>query len=193
MTRGALWTPWDGVGLEHLRLTLRPERISADSLVITVHQGQIYRVNYEVRCDARWRVRELHITARTADAITSLTLSGDGAGHWAGPDGAPLPQLDGCVDVDLAFSPFTNTLPIRRLALQPGDAAELAVAYVALPALSPMPDGQRYTCLAPNRYRYDSLDDDFTAELSVDADGLVLDYPALFRRLPYAPEHALEQ
>jgi hypothetical protein len=189
-TRDVLWTPWDGVGLEHLRLTLRSDRVSVDSLVIAAHDGQLYRVNYEVRCDVRWRVRELHITARTADTITSLTLNGDGQGHWHSPAGAPLAELDGCVDVDLAFSPFTNTLPIRRLALQPGDAVELAVVYVALPTLAPVRDGQRYTCLAPDRYRYDSLDDDFSAELSIDADGLVRDYPGLFRRVMYASEAA---
>jgi hypothetical protein len=190
VTREALWTPWDGIGLEHLRLTTRPERVSADGLVVTVCAGQIYRVNYEVRCDARWRVRELRVTAQATGSLTSLTLNGDGGGHWTSPDGAPLPALDGCVDVDLAFSPFTNTLPIRRLALKPGAAAELAVVYVALPALEPAPDGQRYTCLAPNHYRYDSLASDFTAELPLDADGLVLDYPGLFRRVAVTPEYS---
>jgi hypothetical protein len=44
---------------------------------------------------------------------------------------------------------------------------------------------QAYTRLADQRYRYESLDGSgFSAELAVDADGLVLDYPGLFRRVP---------
>jgi hypothetical protein len=43
---------------------------------------------------------------------------------------------------------------------------------------------QRYTALdGAKHYRFESLDDGFTAELPVDEDGFVLDYPGLFRRL----------
>jgi uncharacterized protein len=70
-------------------------------------------------------------------------------------------------------------LPIRRLALVPGESAEISVAYF---------DGtepQRYTCLEKGSggglYRFLSLDGEFTADLPVDADGLVLDYPRLFK------------
>ena len=51
------------------------------------------------------------------------------------------------------------------------------------------PTRQRYTCLErgeyDGRYRYEDegLFQGFTADLSVDADGLVLDYPGLFRRI----------
>ena len=143
----ALWRPWSGPGLEHLRLTRRGAQNVADSLVIVVDAGRVYRVAYDVRCDARWRVRELRVSSTTADAATTRWLEADGQGHWHDASGAALPALDGCVDVHLAFSPFTNTLPIRRLALTPGDAAKLAVVYLALPDLTPTPDGQRYTCL----------------------------------------------
>ena len=47
-----------------------------------------------------------------------------------------------------------------------------------------MTDPQRYTCLAPlKRYRYESIDSDFTREIEVDSRGLVVTYPGLFRRL----------
>ena len=42
-----------------------------------------------------------------------------------------------------------------------------------------------YTRLADRLYLFENLDgSDFRAELAVDADGVVLDYPDLFRRLP---------
>lgn len=78
-------------------------------------------------------------------------------------------------------------LPIRRLGLEPGESADLEVAYVAVPGLAVEPDGQRYTRLESGGhdeiYRYESLESDFVADLPVDADGLVLDYPGLFRRV----------
>jgi len=104
-------------------------------------------------------------------------------------DGEPVPALDGCIDVDISATPFTNTLPIRRLGLKPGEAANLKVAYLAIPEMRVEPARQRYTCLERDDqgglYRYESLDGEFagfTADLPVDAGGLVLDYPGLFRR-----------
>jgi uncharacterized protein len=96
----------------------------------------------------------------------------------------PLPQLAGAIDIDISITPFTNTLPIRRLRLQTGQSQEILVAYVQLPGLAVTTDRQRYTCREPDRrYRYESLDGDFTREIEVDGHGLVVTYPGLFRRV----------
>ena len=44
---------------------------------------------------------------------------------------------------------------------------------------------QRYTKLDPagRRYRYESVDSDFTRDIEVDEHALVVTYPGLFRRL----------
>ena len=82
--------------------------------------------------------------------------------------------------------PFTNTLPIRRLGLSPGESAEVAVAYLDGTELQPWPEPQRYARLEEGGggglYRFESLDGGFTAVLPVDSDGLVVDYPGLFKR-----------
>jgi hypothetical protein len=53
-----------------------------------------------------------------------------------------------------------------------------------VPDLSASARDQRYTALEPGAlYRFESPDSGFTAELPVDEDGFVLDYPGLFRRL----------
>ncbi len=103
-----------------------------------------------------------------------LRLEADGEGHWAG-----RPELDGCIDVDVYPSPFTNSLPIRRL----GEAAETTAAWVQIPELTVEPLPQRYTPLTATRWRYEALSTGFTTEFEVDEDGLVLDYPELARRL----------
>jgi len=88
--------------------------------------------------------------------------------------------------IDLSTTPFSNTLPIRRLALPLDAASVIRVVYISIPELSVEAFDQEYTRLVPaappRRFRYRSLASGFTAELAVDADGLVIDYPGLWRR-----------
>jgi hypothetical protein len=187
--RTILWTPWSGPGLEHLRFVQSEDLILADGLIIGVAEAERrpFRARYTIQCDARWRVRELRIDMLDA-ANRRLDLMSDGQGHWAGGAGEPLPGLAGCFDVDISATPFTNTLPIRRLALAPGASADINVVFIDLPELTATLKMQRYACLEAGssgaRYRFESRAHDFTAELPVDADGLVQDYPGLFRRVP---------
>ncbi|MEZ5648695.1 MAG: putative glycolipid-binding domain-containing protein, partial [Alphaproteobacteria bacterium] len=108
----------------------------------------------------------------------------DGEGQWKDQNGILVSELDGCIDIDISATPFTNTLPIRRLNLKQGEAADLSVVYIAVPELAPRKVRQRYTCLEPGKiYRYEGLDSGFAAEITVDDDGLVIDYPGIFRRM----------
>jgi hypothetical protein len=112
----------------------------------------------------------------------------DGRGHWSDAAAGAVPALDGCVDIDIYPSPFTNTLPIRRLADAPiGRPVALDVAWVLLPELTIHPARQEYTLLERGadgaRWRFRGLDSDFVAELDVDGNGLVLDYPGIARRV----------
>lgn len=173
--------------VEHLDLLPRDDRLRGRSVVDLGPE----RVEYAVELDTGWGFRALRVRSSTGRALDLSRAGGgqDGAVQAEHPapgwqaDGVDRPDLDGAVDIDLAFSPFTNTLPIRRLALAVGASAEIVTAYVT-PGLTVAPDPQRYTRLADDRYLYESLDSDFRAEITVDADGFVVDYPGLFVRLP---------
>jgi len=178
--RVARWEHWSGRGLEHLVLTERGTGIVAVAVSI-VADDPPYAVRYRLQCDAEWRCRELDV--EIVDTGRTVRLRGDGRGRWTDADGTRLPQLDGAIDVDVSITPFTNTLPIRRLDLAAGSAREIAVVYVRAPALSVELDHQRYICVEPRRrYRYEAVDGTFAADIEVDGDGLVLTYPGLFRR-----------
>jgi hypothetical protein len=71
-----------------------------------------FRIRYEVSCDAEWRVREVRVALLAIEGAY-VRLLNDGESHWTTPDGEPVPALDGCTDVDISVTPFTNTLPIR--------------------------------------------------------------------------------
>jgi hypothetical protein len=180
-----MWMPWEGPGLEHLRLATSDGSVVANGLVIGLEAGRPFRIGYEIRCDERWRVREVRVAAPDSERPV-LELLADGEGRWRGGGGELLPELDGCIDVDISATPFTNTLPIRRLGLELGESEDLRVAYIRVPELLVGPERQRYGCLEAQAdgglYRFEALPSGFTAELPVDADGFVLDYPGLFRR-----------
>jgi hypothetical protein len=178
----ARWRDWAGESIEHLVLREGPDTITAQSVVLGTADEGAFAARYEIVCDRSWRVRKAQIALVGHER--RIELASDGAGSWSDGSGARLTQLDGAVDIDLTVTPFTNTLPIRRLDLQEGKSADIVVVYIDLPELSLTTDPQRYTCLEPGRrYRFESLDSDFVRELEVDGRGLVVSYPGLFRRL----------
>ena len=186
MERHVFWHAWTGIGLESCRIRHDTEGVWAESVALGVEDGEAWALRYTLRGDVGWRTRELAVVSLGDDA-TSLRLIGDGAGHWTGADSERLPQLDGCVDVDLTSTVFTNTLPIRRLGLAPGRSEEIAVVYVTVPGLGVSVSRQRYRSLAATaeggRYRFEAPASGFVAEISVDGDGLVVDYPGIARRV----------
>jgi hypothetical protein len=158
----------------------------ADSLIMGVNIQVPFRVRYEISCDTDYRVRcvELHLLSGTRQAVA---LRGDGTGNWTDACGTPLPDLEGCLDVDISVTPFTNTLTIRRMGLQPGETADLLVAYLAVPEMRVEAVQQRYTCVSAHPqggvYRYEALFRNTITMLPVDAEGFVIDYPQRFRRV----------
>jgi hypothetical protein len=176
------WRDGSGQGLEHLVLEERPDGVRAKSVVLAAEDGDVFAFRYRIDCDAGWRVRRLEI--HSVGNESSLELSGDGAGAWVDGRGQPRRDLAGALDVDISATPFTNTLPIRRLGLSEGASATILVVYVRLPELTSTAERQRYTCLEPGRrYRFESLGSGFTREIETDGDGLVVTYPDLFQRV----------
>jgi len=177
----ARWAAEIGSGIEHLDLSVGNDGITAESVVIGDLSGSSYGLRYRLFCALDWSVRRLEIEVIGGE---KLILAADGAGNWFSKTGALLTELRGCIDVDIAATPFTNSFPIRRLDLAEGERQELPVVYIPAPSLKPEVVHQAYTCLeSGRRYLYQGLDTDFEAELTVDDDGLVHHYPGLFRRV----------
>lgn len=183
MTRALVWTRVGerAHGLEHLLLG----EGAADGIVVAVDDdGRPFRLGYQLRWDPSWRVREARLAVTTEQGTRTVRLESDGNGRWHDGDRSALPALDGCIDIDIWPTPFTNTLPIRRAPMAHGERRALTVTWVGAPALTVRPARQAYTRLEERRYRFESLDGaGFRAELTVDADDLVLEYEGLFRRV----------
>ena len=185
--RTVCWIPlWNdaqpGVGIEHLLLCDG----RADGVVIAVdEEAGPFRLTYRLDWDESWRLREatLSLVDDEGGAFRSMRLRSDGDGHWQDGEGRALVELDGCLDIDIWPTPFTNSFPIRRMPLAIGERREFRMAWVDGTALTVRPQAQAYTRLDERLYRFESLNGSgFEAELPVDEDLLVLDYPGLFRR-----------
>ena len=157
---------------------------AADSVLLAYDEdGRVFRLSYKLRWDADWCLRDAGLTITDETGTRQLLLRSDGKGHWRDGDDQALPKLDGCFDIDIWPTPFTNTFPIRRAGLAIAERRVFTMAYVIAPALTVQPASQAYTRVEEQLYLYEGIDSDFRAELPVDEDGIVLDYQGLFRRL----------
>ena len=177
-------TDRETAGLEHLLLA---EGV-ADSVVLGFDEKQgPFRLAYRLTWDESWRLRNAELAVATEHSTRSLSLRTDGQGHWRYGDGRVIDDLEGCVDVDIWPTPFTNSFPIRRETIGVGERRNFRMAWISAPGLTVRAKPQAYTRLGDRLYLFESLDDSgFRAELPVDEDGIVLDYPNLFRRVSVA-------
>lgn len=148
--------------------------------------SEVLACSFAVRLDPTWRTTRVEVRSVSTTGERSLTLSADPSAAWSA-DGDPRPDLHGCVDVDVAATPLTNTFPIRRLADLPvGVPVTSAVAWVEVPSLAVTRVEQTYERLPDRhglaRWRYsDPTHGAF--ELTVDAEGVVVDYEGFARRV----------
>ncbi len=157
----------------------------ADSIILAFDEEHgAFRLTYHLRWDESWQLRDAELIVMTEHFTRSLRLQADGQGHWQHSDGRAIAELDGCIDIDIWPTPFTNSFPLRRAPLAVGERRQFRMAWVYAPDLTIHPQPQAYTRLADRHYLFENLDGSgFQAELPVDADGIVLDYPDLFRRI----------
>jgi hypothetical protein len=154
---------------------------TADGWVLRGHvagvaDGQAYELRYTIDCTPGWVTRAATVEGQVSGVTRRITLTRDArTGTWT-RDGAAQPQVDGCLDVDLNFSPATNTLPIRRLGLRPGSSAPVRTAWLGFPGFELAPLEQVYRCDDEHRYVYESDGGRFRAALDVDDAGLVQRY-----------------
>ena len=149
---------------------------------LEVEEGNVSaQLAYLIECQRDWRTRHTIVTGSASGAPVRLELDVDGAGHWT-LNGAPLPFVEGALDIDLGFTPATNLLPIRRLDLAVGERANVRTTWVRFPELRVEALEQSYQREAAHVFRYESWVDGerFQARLDTDEFGRILRYEGLW-------------
>jgi hypothetical protein len=176
-----LWRWLQGTGLERFEfLRTADEWIFRGTILTLVHDAAA-EARYEIRCDHSFRTKAANISVRDAAGERKLQIMVE-RGQWY-ENGIENQTVAGAIDIDLGWSPSTNTLPIKRVGLEIGQTSgEFNAAWVRFPELTLQPLPQEYLRLEDRKYRYSSRGGAFVAELLVDEHDLVLDYEGFWQR-----------
>jgi hypothetical protein len=179
----ALWRRLDQPGHEAVRLVHHAPFWQLSGTAVFGSDDAPCRLEYLVVCDDTWRTRHAQVLGWIGARRVRVDLAVSPGGEWR-VGGIIRPEVAGCVDLDLAFSPATNTLPIRRLNLSPGQEADVRAAWLRFPELTLAPLPQTYRRIGERGYRYTADSGAFVADLDVDSAGLVVRYSGLWQREP---------
>lgn len=174
-----VWKRLDHPGHEWCQLRRRSGNWILSGVVVLSYQAKACSLAYVIRCDPAWETRLLSITGSIGTRVISMRVSVDRRQRWS-LNGKRIEAVSGCRDVDLGFSPSTNLLPIRRLGLSIGQAAEVRAAWVEFPSMKIKPLEQVYRRDGEKRMRYESAGGRFVRDLTISPQGFVTEYPGLW-------------
>lgn len=173
-----LWRRLDRPGHESARLSFHDSRWHLTGTAVFTHQGQPCRLDYLIVCNTVWETLSGKVAGWVGSEIIEIELTVDSAHRWR-LNGNDCPDVAGCIDLDLNFSPSTNLLPIRRLGLEIGQGADVRAAWLRFPSFTLEPLEQVYHRLDIATYRYESAGGSFVAELQVNEAGFATLYPGV--------------
>lgn len=192
--RSVAWAKDDPYGVELAELQIADASLNATGVAVGTTPAP-YRLDYELETGSGFVTTRLHVVSRGEGWRRELELRRDERGRWSidathqgstnlTPPGGDASALEGTLDCDLGLSPVTNMMPILRHGLlDAGGPIEIAVAWVAVPDLSVRLDRQRHRHVRPQVVLFEAIDGSFTAEITLDGDGVVVDYPGIARQL----------
>ncbi len=189
----AFWRRLDVPGHDACRLDEVEDGWRLHGTAVFRLEGGPTRLDYRVDCDRVWRARTASVDGWVGAQPIAIAIARAADGRWL-LGGAPVSGLDDCVDVDFGFTPATNVLQLRRVALAEGEAASVPVAWLDVPANTLERLEQRYRRLTDATYGYEAswevqvriarlaalARDDYHAVLETTPEGFARRYPGLW-------------
>ncbi len=179
MGASILWRRLDAPGHDACRLVPDGDGWRLEGSAVFRQEGAAARLDYRVACDAGWRTRRGRLLGWIGARDLDLEIARGKDGGWT-LGGVPVPGLEGCLDLDLGFTPATNLLAIRRLDLAVGRAAEAPAAWLDLGSLALERLPQRYERRSESTYWYEAPSFGYAALLEVAPSGFVTRYPGFW-------------
>ncbi len=178
-----LWRRLDIPGHDACRLDHSSSGWLLEGTAVFRHERGVARLAYQVECDLAWRTQRGHVEGWIGADPIGFRIARTNVGVWT-LNGAVLRGVENCADMDFGFTPATNLLPIRRLALNEGQAADAPAAWLNLPVgtLELLP--QRYERRTESMYWYEAPSVEYAALLEVTPIGFIRRYPGLWEAEP---------
>ena len=175
-----LWRNLIWPGHESCQLSFQKDCWHLIGTAVFSHEQRPCRLDYQIVCDSTWKTMSGKVSGWLGNANIDLDVKVNSSQRWT-LNGVEQAEVEGCIDLDLNFSPSTNLLPIRRLNLAIGQQAEVKEAWLRFPSFKLELLSQNYLRLDESRYRYESAGGKFVAELQVNSIGLVTNYPGIWQ------------
>jgi uncharacterized protein len=174
-----LWRRLDVPGHDACRLEESAAGWTIDGTAVLSEDGVPALLAYQIACDPTWRAQHGRIQGWIGVRRIEVTINRTAAGLWT-LDGRPVPNVEHCVDLDLAFTPATNLTQLRRLALAKGQATEAPVARFDVSSGTLEVLSQRYERRDEASYWYEAPRFGYAALLEVTPTGFIRRYPGLW-------------
>jgi hypothetical protein len=178
-----LWRRLDTPGHDACRLERSVTGWKLGGTAVFLQDGAPAQLIYHVECDLAWRKQQGYVHGWLGTQSVEFSIAGTSGGDWT-CNGAVVSNLGNCVDLDLGFTPATNLLPLRRLALAEGQATNAPAAWLNIwtGTLEVLP--QRYERRAEATYWYEAPSVDYAGLLEVTPSGFIRRYPGLWEAEP---------
>lgn len=180
MTETILWRRVDLPGHEIATLDGSAEGWKLSGTAIFLSEQGPSKLDYVVICDSSWQTNSAQLSGVIGGNAVNLIVSANAERRWH-VNGVECGAVEGCSDIDLGFSPSTNLLPIRRLALDVGEEATVRAAWLPFPSLRFELLPQLYRREGDRTYNYESRGGLFVTTLEVNGVGFVTSYPDLWQ------------
>ncbi len=175
----AMWRRIDVTGMEACSISQEDDGSVISGTAIYKSDSTPVRICYSVACTPDWECTAATVERRIGNDKLNITLRRREDGRWMANDQV-ITGVSALLDIDLGFTPATNTNAIKRLNLGVGGQSEFAAVWLDDESWTFKPLKQRYERLSKNAYKYVSVDSGYEAELIVDEFGLVQVYPELW-------------
>lgn len=185
-SRSALETTliWKGIYLntmEHCRISHQKNLTFMNGSISGIANDKPVNVNYQISVGDDYQIRSVIVrSVNNGKVLVHMTRQNN---SWFGINGKHLDQFDNCTDIDISLTPLTNTLPINRLHLSPGQSKTIDVIYIDPLKNDLLRLQQRYTRFSVHNYKYENLSSKFIANLLVDDNGFIIHYPGAWERI----------
>lgn len=176
---------WEGIAYdteEHCSVNYLDGGIVVRSEIEGWADNKAIYAEYTLYLSNDWTVTEIDIHFTVGADENKYSFKRTPAG-WIDSTGGDCAEFGECRFVDISLTPLTNTLPIKGLLFGESQLLEIEVVYFDILANEIRRDVQHYAHIGNNTYRFTNAGGDYTAEITVDADGFVTHYPELFEML----------
>ena len=182
-TECVLWRRLDVPGHDACRLERSAAGCQIQGTAVFIEEGKPTQLNYQVECDSDWVTLRGHVSGWIGAQCVEFAIVRTTGGVWT-MNGVTAPGLENCYNLDFGFTPSTNLLQLKRMALRKEQSATVPVAWLDATGSTLDVLTQHYERRTDTAYWYEAPRFHYAAMLEVAPGGFIRLYPELWEMGP---------